>query len=137
MVLVPKIKKIEPKEPKKNVWHFVAWGRLTVILVAVIFLVAGSIWFFSGSDLVVDNVVGGQLSQTEQELLLEKMAKHIKLPTGQYQMAMVVEPEKLKPLSMFYGDVKKDDIVVVYPNFALIYDERSDVLTNATILNAQ
>lgn len=124
-------------DTKKSLWQTIAWGRILVGLVVLVIFVGGVAWLFGGDGLVVDNVTDGQLSIEQQGLILDKISKHIKLPLTAYQIAVAVDPNQLKALSPFYDQVKSGDVVLVYENFALIYDEREDILVNATMLNQQ
>lgn len=123
--------------PKKAKWrHKLSLVKLGAILLALVLVIFISFWFF-GSGLVVDNISENQLTPKQQSVLLDKMSKHIELPSDTYQIAVAVDVDKLKTLSPFYNRVKEGDIVVVYPYFAVIYDERSDIIVNATMLNQQ
>lgn len=135
-IVEPDVSFVKPVN-KKSLWQSVAWGRVFAVLAVGIILIGGAVWFFGGNGLVIDNIKDGQLTSQQQSLLLEKISKHIVLPQDSYQMAIATEPDKLKALSPFYNRVKAGDVVVVYKLFALIYDEREDILVNATILNQQ
>jgi hypothetical protein len=54
--------------------------------------------------------------------ILEKLGKHMILPSVQPTIAMVVDPKLLEQKSAFFNKAQKGDAIVMYPDKVIIFD---------------
>jgi hypothetical protein len=65
--------------------------------------------------------------------LVQKVFKHIFLPSGNVQISTVLKPEELKKINpIFYEFVKEGDKVLIYPDRAILYDPVIDKVLDVT-----
>ena len=121
--------------PKKNN------GSGTVIFLLIILLIiaiGGFVWSFDKYQKTKQRVAylstqEGQveLSQKEVELVLEKVKKHILLPTDEDPViATIVDAATLKQQQDFYKDAYNDDKLIIYKQKAIIYSPLRDLIIN-------
>ncbi|MEA2064992.1 MAG: LytR C-terminal domain-containing protein [Patescibacteria group bacterium] len=72
-----------------------------------------------------------ELAEQESSELLDKIKRHIILPTEESPMIAVIKNiESLISEQEFYKDAKNGDKLVVYKRIAIIYDPDRDILVN-------
>jgi len=62
--------------------------------------------------------------------ILQKLGKHMILPSVQPTIATVEDPNLLKQKSSFFSKVKKGDVIIVYPNKVIIFDASAEKIVD-------
>lgn len=114
-----------------------------LLLILLIFASIFLFWTYSQYRLISDDAVRVEASpvveaetqkvelQPHQELLA-KIGKYMDLPKDTTpEVSIVNDAEVLKASQSFFENVKKDDTLVVYDDFAVIYREADDTIINS------
>lgn len=76
----------------------------------------------------------GEVGSVDQ--IVSRLSKHILLPEGeQPTIARVVDVEQLKQKYRFYARAKNGDLLVVYGEWAVVYDPSADIIVNVAALD--
>lgn len=76
----------------------------------------------------------GEVGSVDQ--IVSRLSKHILLPDGeQPTIARVVDVEQLKQKYRFYAKAKNGDLLVVYGEWAVVYDPSADIIVNVAALD--
>ncbi|MBU1895249.1 hypothetical protein KJ641_00040 [Patescibacteria group bacterium] len=109
-----------------------------LLMILLIIAIGGFVWSFSKYQKTKQRVAylstqEGQveLSQKEVEAVLEKVKKHILLPTDEDPIiATIVDAATLKQQQDFYKDANNDDKLIIYKQKAIIYSPMRDLIVN-------
>jgi hypothetical protein len=121
-------KKIIKKVLLSPVFYRVA--RYSTLFVIVGILVYGA--YHTASTTFANEVV---VSQSE---IIARVAKLQELPSvSPTDIVRVQDPENLKQQNSFYTNVKEGDYIIMYPQMAIIYDLRNDVIIEVKEVDIQ
>jgi hypothetical protein len=69
--------------------------------------------------------------------ILQKLGKHMILPSAQPTIATVVDPNLLKQKSSFFNKAKKGDVIVIYPDKVIIFDVSTEKIVDIGLNNKE
>lgn len=69
--------------------------------------------------------------------ILQKLGKHMILPSVQPTIATVIDPSLLKQRSSFFNSAKKGDAIIVYPDKVIIFDVRAEKIVDIGLSNSK
>lgn len=96
----------------------------TAFKIVVGFMISASAMY--GVYAYIGNTFANDVVVSKSEILI-RVAKHIKLPTGEPEAVVrVQDANTLKTQNDFYSNVKEGDYVIIYSNLAIIYDLLND-----------
>jgi hypothetical protein len=75
--------------------------------------------------------VSGTITPKTGEEVVLALSRHILVPQGVPQVAIVQDASKLRETQAFFKDVENDDVVVVYDTSIYIYRPSKDIVVNA------
>ncbi len=67
--------------------------------------------------------------------ILQKLSKHLILPSVQPTIATVVDPNLLKQKSSFFSKAKKGDSIIIYPDKVIIFDTNTEKIVDIGLNN--
>ena len=67
--------------------------------------------------------------------ILQKLGKHMILPSVQPTIATVVDPNPLKQKSSFFSKAKKGDSIIIYPDKVIIFDANTEKIVDIGLNN--
>lgn len=113
---------------------FISRKFLLMLLIAVIAIAGYMYWKYEKAtqkiDLISSNLTPEEITENNQKLL-GRLGKHIMLPSEQEPtIATIVNIDMLKSQSAFFVNAKNGDRVIVYPDWAVIYNEERDLIIN-------
>lgn len=119
---------------KKFFGFFISRKFLLTLLIAVVAVAGYVYWKYEQAtqkiDLISSNLTPEEITENNQKLL-GKLGKHIMLPLEKEPtIATIVNIDMLKSQSAFFTNAKNGDRVIVYPEWAVIYDEERDLIIN-------
>ncbi len=125
------VKQVQQRS-RRTVW----WAVGLIVALAVAAILYGT-YGGSKTDQTPSPDANQQTGDQTSEALLAKLGRHIDLPQGeQPTVAKVVDVEKLRAQFPFYNSAKNGDVLVVYSQWALVYDPNADRIVNVVALQA-
>lgn len=103
-----------------------------VFFVLVIFVSGVVVFLYRKNEF--SNVLNKSVDRGEPSVVLKKLGEHMLLPSATPNIGTVVEIQKLREKSAFFKDAKNGDIVVIYDDRAIIYDEKQDKIVNVGMI---
>jgi hypothetical protein len=89
-------------------------------------LISGSALY--GAYAFIGNSVSNNIVVSQSEIVA-RIARHTQLPAGAPEAVVrVQDPETLQKENNLYENVKEGDYIVIYPELAVVYDLRNDLI---------
>lgn len=105
-------------------------GMFLGVLIAIYFLVL----FYRSVEQSYNRAQEQSRSGTT---ILQKLGKHMILPSAQPTIATVVDPNLLKQKSSFFSKAKKGDVIVIYPDKVIIFDVSTEKIVDIGLNNKE
>lgn len=119
------------------------WGRTLLLIILVVLIVAGALWYFKDRGLPVpgasqpaaaaDAAAPDKLSDAQVQSVIAQVGKHILLPSDETPIiATVTDAATLRAQQPFYKDVSDGDYLLIYQSQAraILFDPNKDMLVN-------
>jgi len=111
--------------------------KIKILLTSIFMLVfvgalGAGVYFFRFSQ--INGNVLGKSQSSSAENIVERLGRHILLPSTAPTVGTVSDIEKLREKSAFFKDAKNGDTVVIYSDRAIIYDGKADRIVNVGLI---
>ena len=106
---------------------------LASLLLLIFIGVLGAVVYFLRFSQINGNIFDNS-KKSSVESVIEKLGKHILLPSTTPTVGTVTDVEKLREKSAFFKDAKNGDTVVIYSDRAIIYDGKADKIVNVGLI---